>query len=493
MFVPVDRLCVIIRMSSNNLRGIPMVVFPRLRVMISAVTLLAISVQFVLANGLDPIPVVNVSTAATASSVRDLVKLGQARYQVVDRKVFAERTEIELVLTDNKGNTIGGYAPPYLQSEEDARQLWKDFVSANLSLSAVPEQISVREQRRNESDAFAVAFALDHSPSMTIPRAIRMQKAIQQALSSFNGNDYVSVVKFTGKVSTEVELTKDRSEYLSEFKVNGLNLRSEGTAIYDAALEGIKQLEDAPDATKRILVIFTDGEDNSSSATNEEVIALAKKTGTIIHTVVYGAQNDAPVSRLSAETGGKNFRLNDVYEFDRIFLGIYKALRHSYVLTINTNDISKDLESSAGGVLTAGNSAGSIRTNEMMVLLPRNNVEVSKFSTEDALVMNVTLSFDPENGEVNPSDMALLDSIATVMVQRNDVGLDVVSASSARGSSHEEVEMSQKRVRSIREILIRRGINPSRIQGYANRSASSNPLLQRVASETLTTFVFTKL
>ncbi|MCX6139615.1 MAG: VWA domain-containing protein [Candidatus Kapabacteria bacterium] len=465
-----------------------------LRVLISAVTLLAFSVQFVVANGLDPVPTLNVSSAATASTVRDLVKLGQARYQVVDRRVFAERTEIELVLTDNKGNTIGGYAPPYLQSEEDARQLWKDFVSANLSMSAVPEQISIREQRRNESDAFAVAFALDHSPSMTIPRAIRMQKAIQQALSSFNGNDYVSVVKFTGRVTTEVELTKDRSEYLSEFKVNGLNLRSEGTAIYDAAVEGIKQLQDAPDATKRILIIFTDGEDNSSSSTNEEVITLAKKTGTIIHTVVYGAQNDAPVTRLSSETGGKNFRLNDVYEFDRIFLGIYKALRHSYVLTINTNSMERDLESSAGGVLTAaGNSAGSIHTNEMMVLLPRNNVEISKLSTEDALVMNINISFDAENGEVNPSDMGLLDSMATVMVQRNDVGLDIVSASSARSSSHEEIEMSQKRVRSIRDILIRRGINPSRIQSYANRSASSNPLLQRVASETKTTFVFTKL
>lgn len=464
-------------------------------VTISVVMMLVVAMSFqtVAAGGLDPIMPNSTPSVAAVSTVRDLVTSGQARYQLVERKVFAERTEIELVLTDQKGNTIGGYAPPYLQSEDEARQLWKDFVTANLGMSAVPDQISIREDRKSESESFAVAFALDHSPSMTIPRAIRMQKAIQQALNSFNANDYVSIVKFTGRVTTEVELTNERSEYLSDFKVNGLNLRSNGTAIYDGAIEALKQLDQAPQATKRILIVFTDGEDNSSSASSEDVLEYAKRTNTIIHTVVYGVSNDAPVTQLSTETGGKNFRLTDVYEFDRVFLGIYTALRHSYVLTVNMK-ADRELESSAGGVLTAaGSSAGSIRSNEMMVLLPRTRVEVSKYSTDDALVMNVELSFDAENGDVSQSDLNLLDSVATVLVQRNDVGLDIVSATGANSGSHEEVEISQKRVRSIRDLLIRRGINPARIQSYANRAASSNPMLQRVASPTKTTFVFTKL
>jgi Mg-chelatase subunit ChlD len=429
----------------------------------------------------------------TTSTVRDLVTSGQGRFQVVERKVFRERTEIELVLTDAKGRTIGGYAPPYLQSEEDARQLWKDFVSANLSITATPDQLSVREERKSENETFAVAFALDHSPSMTIPRAIRMQKAVQQALTAFNPNDFVSIVKFTGRVTTEVELTNDRSEYMTNFKVNGLNLRSEGTAIYDAAIEAIEELKGAPQATKRILILFTDGEDNSSSASINDVLELAKSSGTIVHTVVYGVATETPVTLLSAETGGKNFRLNDVYDFDRVFLGIYTALRHSYMLTIDTKT-GNDGDAAAGGVLTAaGSSAGSVRSNEMMLLLPRQRVEVSKYSTDEALVMNADLTFHPESGEVSTDDLVLLDSLATVLVQRSDLGLDIVAASGSSANSHIEVEMSQKKVRSIREFLIRRGINPARIQAYANRAASSNPMLQRVASPTKTTLVMTKL
>ncbi len=429
----------------------------------------------------------------TNLSVRDLVTSGQGRYQIVDRKVASERTEIELVLTDPMGRTIGGYAPPYLQSEEEARQLWKDFVTANLAMTVRADQISVREERKSEDESFAIAFALDHSPSMTIPRAIRMQKAVQQALSAFNPNDYVSVLKFTGRVTTEVDLTNDRAEYLSQFKVNGLNLRSEGTAIYDAAMKAMKQLAGAENVTKRILILFTDGEDNSSSATLNDVLVKAKETGTTIHTVLYGVLTQSPVTQMSAETGGRNFRLADVYEFDRIFLGIYMSLRHSYMITVNTKG-GNDGDGALGGVLTAaGSSSGALRTNEMKVLLPRHRVEMSPFSTEEVLVMNIDLKFDAESGDLSSDDLPTLDSIATVLVQRSDVGLDIVAASGRDASSHEEIESSQRKVRSIRDFLIRRGINPARVQAYANRAASSNPMLQRVASNTKTTLVLTKL
>lgn len=446
--------------------------------------LLLAGAQFVYAGGHGVSPI---------TTVRDLINSGQARHQVVETKYLAERTEIEIVISDVKGNTIGGYAPPYLQSEDDARALWKDFVTSNLAVSALPEDISVREQRKSEDDAFAVAFVLDHSPSMTIPRAIRMQKAIQTVLSSFNKNDYVSVVKFTGRTSTEVELTNDREKYMSSFKVNGLNLRSNGTAIYDGAKRGLEQLDLAPTATRRFLIVFTDGEDNSSITSLEEVLTEAKKTNTTIHTVVYGVANDTKVGRLAAETGGTNFRLKDVSDFDRVFLGIYNALRHSYILTITTKG-QRDVESNMGGIMTAaGSSAGSIRTNDMLVLMPRTNVEVSRYSTDEALVMNVDLTFDTDNGDVLANSLTLLDSVATVMVQRVDLGLDIVSSSSAAVATQQEIEMAQRRVRSVRDVLIRRGINPARIQSYANRAATTNPMLQRVASATKITFVFTKL
>ncbi|MBK6418191.1 MAG: hypothetical protein IPF79_03240 [Ignavibacteria bacterium] len=123
----------------------------KLVISIAMMLVVATSFQMAAAGGLEPVMSNNLPSVAAITTVRDLVTSGQARYQIVERKVFAERTEIELVLTDQKGNTIGGYAQPYLNSEEEARTLWKDFVTANLTMSAVPDQISIREERKSEA------------------------------------------------------------------------------------------------------------------------------------------------------------------------------------------------------------------------------------------------------------------------------------------------------------------------------------------------------
>lgn len=431
---------------------------------------------------------------AAVGTVRDLISSGQARFHIVGRTVYSERTEVEVVLTDSKGQSIGGYAPPFLQSEDDSRHLWKDFVTGNLTVAAAPKQISVREHRKSEDESFAVGFALDHSLSMTVPRALRMQKAIMSALQAFNPHDYVSIVKFTSRVNQEVPLTKNPGEYLEKFKINGLNLHSDGTAIYDAAVESMNQLIKAENVSNRILVLFTDGEDNSSSASLQDVIDLAKEHRIRVHSVVYGITTDGPMAKIAEETGGKLYRLTEASSFDRVFLGIYTALRHSYIITINLKG-ERVVESALGGVMTAaGVSTGTIRSNEMLVLLPRQNSDISPLSTEETLVFNMDFSFDEETGEIKREDIKRLDSVATVLVQRSDIVLDLLSPSVGQiRPTQQEVELATRKIKSIRDLLISRGINPARIQGYADRSAAANPLLQRVASNSRTTLVFTKL
>ncbi|MCU0330820.1 MAG: VWA domain-containing protein [Candidatus Kapabacteria bacterium] len=211
--------------------------------------------------------------------VRDLVASQRVRTQVVEKRMLEDRTEFTVVMTDDKGRTIGGYAAPYLQAGQDAAQLWREYVTTYLATPTTDDRLKVREERRAGDEKFAVAFVLDHSPSMTMPRAIRMQRAVQQALTNFEQDDFVSIVKFTSRVKTEVPLTSKKESYLEEFKVNGINVRNDGTAIYDATREGLEQLAEAPAGVHKILIVFTDGEDNSSSATLNQVKDEAKSQG----------------------------------------------------------------------------------------------------------------------------------------------------------------------------------------------------------------------
>lgn len=431
------------------------------------------------------------SASPSMVAVRDLVVSGQAKFQVVKKNTHKEKSEIELVLVDNEGRSIGGYAPPYLPTQAEARPLWKDFVTADLAMSVNVDQISVSEMRQAEDQAFAVGFALDHSRSMTIPRAVRMQRAIQSALRTFDSKDWVTVTKFTGAVETEVPLTNDRSSFTEEFKVNGLQSRNNGTAIYDAAIETIAQLKKAPDVTKRVMVLFSDGEDNSSSATVEDVIAAAQAAGVKIHGVTYGVSNDAPIQQIADETGGELHRLNDVYDFDKVFLGIYNALRHSYTITVRHDRDGGDNLVQGATMTAAGSSAGTVRTSDVMALMPRHHVEIANTPSDRSLILSVDLTFADQSHEVNPADVPLLDSIATVLIQKGDLALEILNSPESVQGNHDQVFL-QRRAQAIRDLLIRRGVPPARVQSYAGKAASANQAL-RYADPKKTTFVFTKL
>ena len=85
-------------------------------------------------------------------------------------------------------------------------------------------------------------------------------------------------------------------------------MRVSGSAVFDAAIRGIEEIS-ASNADHRLVILFTDGEDNASSKSMLDVIALAKKTNTQIHTVTYGVGDEAVLAAIAAGSGGRTHRL----------------------------------------------------------------------------------------------------------------------------------------------------------------------------------------
>jgi hypothetical protein len=143
------------------------------------------------------------SMVGSLSPVHELVRSGKARFSLISKVTSDHITTVNLVLNDYQAKPVSGYAAPYLPSNIDAGLLWKDFVNEQLLIRANPQQITVKEQRDVEGAGYAVGFVLDHSPSMTVPRAVRMQRAVQSALNTFDVADFVSVVKFTSRMASK--------------------------------------------------------------------------------------------------------------------------------------------------------------------------------------------------------------------------------------------------------------------------------------------------
>jgi len=107
------------------------------------------------------------------------------------------------------------------------------------------------------------------------------------------------------------------------------------TALYDALARVARDLSGRPG--KKVIVVFTDGADNSSTLTTDTALLRVKATGVPVYTI---AQGDALTSAaylkqladLSKATGGESFAIKDSTEIGTVFEKVSEDLSHGYLL-----------------------------------------------------------------------------------------------------------------------------------------------------------------
>ena len=102
------------------------------------------------------------------------------------------------------------------------------------------------------------------------------------------------------------------------------------TALRDAILASIDRL--APEPGRQALVLFSDGKDRYSRATEAEVIARARRSNALIYPITIGKERPAFLAELAVLTGGRSFLLKDATELERTLSTIARELRYQYLL-----------------------------------------------------------------------------------------------------------------------------------------------------------------
>lgn len=289
---------------------------------------------------------------------------------------YADSTIAEVTLRDHTGKTCLGLSfdsrspmDPYLVS------LWRDTVLPMLGVPSDFDSCIATEHRSTRAVSYAVGFVLDHSPSMTTPRAIRMQRAVHAAIRRMQPSDAITVIKFTAAVRVEVPLMTDKPTALELFKINGINNQHDGTAIYDAVLRGLTELERAATGQRPVLMVFTDGEDNASSVSLDSVIHVARRRNTMVHVISYGVSDTREVARLARATGGTMHELVDIYALDAVFLTKYQQLHTTH--TVRVWHAPRHPMEHAGAITSLGGAKASERTIlSILPLLPTEGIEI---------------------------------------------------------------------------------------------------------------------
>jgi len=199
---------------------------------------------------------------------------------------------------------------------------------------------------RQEDVPISLGLIIDNSASMTEKRD-RVASAALSLVKASNPDDEVFIINFNEKAVLAREFTNNIKDL--ENALRNLDAKGE-TAMRDALLLGIEHLRHRAHRDKKVLLVVTDGEDNSSMETQAHLAEAAQQNDVIIYAVgLLGAEEPASAARakkqlteLTQETGGRVWFPNDVAEIASIAPEIAHEIRDQYVVAYTPSNLAAD-------------------------------------------------------------------------------------------------------------------------------------------------------
>jgi Ca-activated chloride channel family protein len=186
-----------------------------------------------------------------------------------------------------------------------------------------------------ESVPVALGILIDNSGSM-LPKRAKVNEAALQLVNASQQEDRVFVVNF----GEEAFLDQDYTQDVSKLKAALQRVETRGsTALYDAIIAAVDHLNQTSPLQKKILLVVTDGADNASQATFQEVLRkLQSKNGPVLYTITLEQTerrdeiNRQALRTLSEQTGGTAFFPSSLDEVQSIASAIARDIRSQYVI-----------------------------------------------------------------------------------------------------------------------------------------------------------------
>jgi VWFA-related protein len=199
--------------------------------------------------------------------------------------------------------------------------------------NGIPQDIFLFQR---EDIPVTIGIILDSSGSMRNKRNDVIAAALAFARSC-NPQDEMFVVGFNDEVLMALPPDKPFTSDVRDLYQAFARLPVQGrTRLYDGLAAAINHL---PRAThqKKILVLVSDGGDNASQHTFEEVMEMADKSGAVVYTLgVYDESDDdrnpKVLKRVAQATGGQAFFPEGIDQVTSICLRIAQDIRSQYTL-----------------------------------------------------------------------------------------------------------------------------------------------------------------
>jgi Ca-activated chloride channel homolog len=285
-------------------------------------------------------------------------------------RVNVDLVQLNVAVTDNKGNYVSGLGPENFVITEDriqeriatfeegneaprqvtqpppnapagkpappvttSRKLISPVLASNMVDKGSSATAAQDEPTMQSQISGANVFVLFDTSNYMYRGFVFAQDAITDFIRSLEGANKVAFYSYSRDLSRNSGLTSDRAQVLRGVRST---VAGDDAALYNCLLLTVQDA--ARYQGRKVVVVFSNGPDNASLVPPEDVAELAQSTGTIIYMISTREAQLEPIStavfeRMSKATGGKAYFARSWGDEKKAFAFIQEDLAHLYSLS----------------------------------------------------------------------------------------------------------------------------------------------------------------
>lgn len=368
----------------------------------------------------------------------------------IETKSYPQEIRLFAKIYDTTGHYITHLAPPYRKDQKYWYLLKEKLGRSNVTI----DSFRVREYGDADSIPYAIMLSVDFSGSMSgVMDAISM--GTELFVNMKQPQDRIGISTFAKDYTLKVPMWKDKDIIINKFKSTFLEGQGYYSGLFDAIMKSMEGFtSEIPDTVPKVIVVFSDGEDNYSKTRLKMILDTAKTKGVNIFTVGFGYPNDEIMRQIAQYTGGKYYRARTKEELIAVFLDIYRSLRNFYRISYKAPEyygihkVRMGLEFSADSVHCDGEY-------DTAPLGPG-------FDVSDGF--KYPIHFDFNSAIVREESMIRIDELTELMERYPKLRLEIQGHTDNIGGEEFNQNLSDARAKAVMREMIKRGIEEKRLR-----------------------------
>jgi len=240
------------------------------------------------------------------------------------------------------------------------------LVAFSLLVIAIARPQSSTKWEESTTEGIDIIISMDISGSMLAedlkPNRLESSKNVAMSFISKRINDRIGLTIFSGESFTQCPLTTDHNVLINLFKDVKSGMIEDGTAIGMGLANAVNRLKES-NAISKVVILLTDGVNNSGTIAPLTAAEIAKKFGIRVYTIGIGSEGYAPypfqtpfgiqyqdvevkidektLQDIATITDGKYFRAKNNSTLKKVYEDI-DLLEKSKIETIEFNNKSEE-------------------------------------------------------------------------------------------------------------------------------------------------------